>query len=75
MSKKIFPFFYIQDKGQLFGWGNSEYGQLKLATTETQLHTPRHLPLSAAFGKFTDIATTGTSCLVLNGIFFFFFTL
>ena len=59
--------FLFTDKGQLFGWGNSEYGQLKIATSETQLHTPRHLPFSPELGKFTDIATSGTSCLVLNG--------
>ena len=70
-----FIFFYSLDKGQLFGWGNSEYGQLKLATTETQLHTPRHISLPPALGKFTDIATTGTACLVLNGrIYFYIFS-
>ena len=33
-----------------------------------QLHTPRLLRFSPIFGKIRDIATTGTSCLILNGI-------
>ena len=57
----------LLDKGGVFGWGNSEYNQLNLATSEMQLHTPRHLPLSSIYGKIVDIATTGTSCLILNG--------
>ena len=59
--------FFFLDKGQVFGWGNSEYGQLRLATTEMQLHTPRHLPLPPIFGKIVDVAAAGTACLVLNG--------
>jgi len=52
----------------VFGWGNSEYGQLRLATSEMQLHTPRHLPLSSNLGKIVDVATSGTACLILNGM-------
>jgi hypothetical protein len=61
-------FFPLIDKGQVFGWGNSEYGQLRLATSEMQLHTPRHLPLPSSLGKIVDVATTGTACLILNGM-------
>lgn len=54
----------------MFGWGNSEYGQLRLATSEMQLHTPRHLPLPSNLGKIIDVAASGTACLILNGIIF-----
>jgi hypothetical protein len=33
-----------------------------------QLHTPRHLPLSSNLGKIVDVATSGTACLILNGM-------
>lgn len=56
----------LNDKGQVFGWGNSEYGQLRLATSEMQLHTPRYLPLPQIFGKIVDVAASGTACLILN---------
>jgi len=56
----------LNDSGKVFGWGNSEYNQLNLATSEMQLHTPRYLPLSSIYGKIVDVSTTGTSCLILN---------
>jgi len=56
----------LNDKGHIFGWGNSEYNQLNLATSETQLHTPRYLPLSSVYGEIVDVATSGTACLILN---------
>lgn len=55
----------ISDKGDLFGWGNSEYEQLKLATNDKQLNIPRHLPLSK-IGKVTHAAAGGTMCAVIN---------
>lgn len=33
-----------------------------------QIHTPRHIPLPRELGKITGIATTGTACLILNGL-------
>ena len=31
---------FISDKGEVFGWGNSEYGQFKMVTEEQQINSP-----------------------------------
>ncbi|XP_023349229.1 RCC1-like G exchanging factor-like protein [Eurytemora carolleeae] len=54
----------LNDKGEVFGWGNSEYSQFRMITEEQQLHTPTHIPLG--IGKVKDIASGGTICLALN---------
>ncbi|CAG0885378.1 unnamed protein product [Cyprideis torosa] len=57
----------LSDKGEVFGWGNSEYAQLATVTSEMQLSLSRHLPLAKFVpGRIIDVATTGTSCAVLN---------
>ena len=57
----------ITDQGDVFGFGNSEYGQLRMACSEMQLHTPRHLPLArSVYGRIVDVATSGTACMILN---------
>lgn len=55
----------ISDKGELFGWGNSEYNQLKCVTEDTQVYTPTHLPFKG-IGKITSAATGGTICALTN---------
>jgi len=55
----------LSEKGEVFGWGNSEYGQLKALTDEQQISTPTHIPLKG-LGKMVDIASGGTVCLILN---------
>nr|XP_054756595.1 RCC1-like G exchanging factor-like protein [Lytechinus pictus] len=55
----------ISDKGELFGWGNSEYNQLKCVTEDTQVYVPRHLPFKG-IGKITSAATGGTICALTN---------
>jgi len=54
----------LNDKGELFGWGNSEYGQFREITDEQQINEPKLLSLG--IGKIKDIASGGTVCLVLN---------
>ncbi len=54
------------DKGEVFGWGNSEYGQFASVTEEQQLCIPRKLDMTG-LGKIIDVACGGTVCLVLNG--------
>lgn len=54
----------LNDKGELFGWGNNEYGQLLNATGEMQLHTPKHIKLNR---KLKEVAAGGSSCIVLDG--------
>ncbi|XP_049296754.1 RCC1-like G exchanging factor-like protein [Anopheles funestus] len=57
----------INEKGDLFGWGNSEYGQLgNVAQDNPQINTPRQLSFSRECGKIVDIAAGGSYCLVLN---------
>lgn len=54
----------VSDKGDVFGWGNSEYKQLILATDEQQIHTPKFLKLNV--GKVKQVASGGTMCAILN---------
>ncbi|XP_058066615.1 RCC1-like G exchanging factor-like protein [Anopheles bellator] len=57
----------INDQGELFGWGNSEYGQLgEVASENPQINSPRHLPFAKHCGKIIDIAAAGSYCLALN---------
>ncbi|XP_075153222.1 RCC1-like G exchanging factor-like protein [Haematobia irritans] len=57
----------LNDKGDVFGWGNSEYGQLDDSeNAESQINSPRHLQLTKGIGKFKDIASGGSFCMVLN---------
>ena len=57
---------WFADKGEVFGWGNSEYGQFNMVTDEQQINSPIKLDLGEV-GKVIDIATGGSICLVLNG--------
>lgn len=54
----------ISDKGQVFGWGNSEYSQFSMVTKETQVHVPRHLPFKV--GTVKGVAAGGSMCAILN---------
>jgi len=54
----------LSDKGELFGWGNSEYGQLRSAVDEVQLNVSRHLKLNV--GKIIHAAAAGSLCAVVN---------
>jgi alpha-tubulin suppressor-like RCC1 family protein len=58
----------ISDKGDVFGWGNSEYSQL-LQEEVLQINTPRHLGKFRDLGKITDVAAAGSSCIAANGRF------
>ena len=56
------------DKGEVFGWGNSEYNQFSMVTDEQQINLPVKLDLGP-IGKVIDIASGGSICMVLNGKF------
>jgi len=60
-------FVYV-DKGELFGWGNTEYNQVNGGhhTDEMQVCIPRHMPLSN-IGKVVKVAAAGSSCALING--------
>ncbi|XP_076035728.1 RCC1-like G exchanging factor-like protein [Oratosquilla oratoria] len=55
----------LSDKGEVFGWGNSEYQQLNSVTDEMQINTTRKLHLPE-IGKVVDIVAAGTLCLAVN---------
>lgn len=55
----------VSQEGDVFAWGNSEYNQLSLITDETQINTPRYLPLKHC-GKVIKAASAGSKCAVLN---------
>lgn len=62
-----FFLLFCSDKGEVFGWGNSEYDQLEIIDDVQQLHTPIYLKAPSKCGKIIDIATGGSYCLILNG--------
>ncbi|XP_058461098.1 RCC1-like G exchanging factor-like protein [Malaya genurostris] len=57
----------LTDKGDVFGWGNTEYGQLLTKSDENpQINSPRYLPFLKGCGRIVDIAAGGSYCLALN---------
>lgn len=55
----------LNDKGEIFGWGNSEYGQISQAEGVQQISLPVHLKFDGV-GKIVDIASGGSFCMILN---------
>ncbi|XP_044734121.1 RCC1-like G exchanging factor-like protein [Chrysoperla carnea] len=53
----------LSEKGEVFGWGNSEYGQLPGGETQ-QINSPIHV--NEKWGKIVDIASGGSFCMALN---------
>ncbi|KAM8718163.1 hypothetical protein ACLKA7_004811 [Drosophila subpalustris] len=57
----------LNDHGDVFGWGNSEYGQLDDSPdAQMQLCTPRALKLTKHMGRVKDVAAGGSFCMALN---------
>ncbi|XP_037960863.1 RCC1-like G exchanging factor-like protein [Teleopsis dalmanni] len=57
----------LNANGEVFGWGNSEYGQLdNLDNAEPQINKPRLLNITKGLGKIKDIAAGGSFCMLLN---------
>lgn len=54
----------LNNKGEVFGWGNSEYGQIPNEDELQQVSHPTHL--DSKWGKIVDIAAGGSFCMVLN---------
>ncbi|EQD51099.1 Williams-Beuren syndrome chromosome region 16, isoform CRA_b, partial [mine drainage metagenome] len=57
----------LSDKGEVFGWGNSEYGQLGMVTSEQQVGVSRCLGLEKQLGKVVSVAAGGSMCGLVNG--------
>lgn len=56
----------LNDKGEVFGWGNSEYGQISRDKEVQQINVPTILKYFDGIGKIVDIAAGGSFCAVLN---------
>ena len=54
----------LSEGGEVFCWGNSEYGQLSSVTSEQQVNVPTHLPSPG--GRVVDIASGGTVCMLVT---------
>uniref|UniRef100_A0A8D8PSU3 Williams-Beuren syndrome chromosomal region 16 protein homolog n=1 Tax=Cacopsylla melanoneura TaxID=428564 RepID=A0A8D8PSU3_9HEMI len=54
----------VNDKGEVFGWGNTEYGQI--SERELQISEPRALSQCAGKGRIVDVAAGGSACAMLN---------
>lgn len=66
LNEMIYLFF--TDKGELFGWGNSEYGQIPMKAGSQQVNMSYSLrEFTRGLGKITDIAAGGSFCLIVNG--------
>ncbi|XP_060579337.1 RCC1-like G exchanging factor-like protein isoform X2 [Ruditapes philippinarum] len=55
----------VSNTGDVFGWGNSEYSQLAMVTTETQVNVPKYLPFKDC-GKTKKVGAGGSVCILLN---------
>ena len=64
MDYILFPHF--ADKGDVFGWGNSEYLQFDSVTAHEQLNVPRRLPIDASIGKVLRVSAGSSACALLN---------
>ncbi len=56
----------LNDKGDVFGWGNSEYFQLLTPDSVQQIHTPMHLKVVQKLGKIKDVASGGSVSMALT---------
>ncbi|KAL1490785.1 hypothetical protein ABEB36_013422 [Hypothenemus hampei] len=56
----------LNDKGETFGWGNNEYGQLSLPNEEQQLANPTSMDVINKLGKIKSVASGGSFCLAAN---------
>ena len=66
LQPNLLRILLFSENGEVFGWGNSEYSQLHMATEEQQVNSPVKLNLGEV-GKVLDIASGGSMCMVLNG--------
>lgn len=56
----------LSDKGEVFGWGNSEYGQISEDHETQQVNVPISLNYLRGLGKIIDVTAGGSFCAVLN---------
>ena len=59
--------FVLTEKGDVFGWGNSEYSQFETITRDKQLNVSKHLKFNEIKGKIVNVAAGGSLCALVNG--------
>lgn len=57
----------VTDDGVVFAWGNNEYGQLALNTSDIQVTIPRQCWLPSLNDRVVDIASSGAFSCFLTG--------
>ncbi|CAG2105631.1 unnamed protein product [Medioppia subpectinata] len=58
----------LNDKGDVFCWGNSEYSQFESITDEKQLNIPRNVTFSHIKGKVVNVCAGGSLCAIVNDL-------
>lgn len=58
----------VSEKGKVFGWGNTEYGQLPITTDTHQVNIATELKINNIVGHVIDVAAGGSFCMVLNNV-------
>lgn len=56
----------LNEKGEVFGWGNSEYNQILLDSEDQQINVPINLKYLKNIGKIVDVAAGGSFSMALN---------
>ncbi|CAG5101737.1 Similar to Rcc1l: RCC1-like G exchanging factor-like protein (Mus musculus) [Cotesia congregata] len=56
----------LSESGKVYGWGNSEYGQLPVQTDNYQVNTAIELSDFSEFGHVVDVAAGGSFCMALT---------
>ncbi|KAK4877658.1 hypothetical protein RN001_010164 [Aquatica leii] len=56
----------LNDKGDVFGWGNTEYAQISTKDGSQQICNPIYLEMCKNVGKIRDIAAGGSFCMIVN---------
>jgi hypothetical protein len=66
----ILNYVFFLDKGKVFGWGNTEYGQIPMHKDNQQVNVATELKICDDLGYIVDIASGGSFCMVLNSKLF-----
>jgi len=65
---------FLTDKGKVYGWGNSEYGQLPTKDDNSQINIATELKICQELEPITDIAAGGCFCMILNSKYYLIFS-
>ena len=61
----------VTDDGVVFAWGNNEYGQLALNTSELQVAVPQQCWLPLFSDRVVNVASGGAFTCFLTGYFYY----